>query len=178
MTFYIYQQPLRKMQNVLSAYCQEQSERRATLVERIRHWTREGLIQPIGKKNPGTGRHREYDANVLFDVAVLNLVANLGLQVGQQKIILKEFRDLYDERNDRAWKELDLYITMSSVEGEPPHVDFHLAEGSFPSEKYSQSDAFIAFNVRRIFRRFIERRDALQGGEKTARKAALQNKVA
>ena len=30
-------------------------------IERIRHWTREGLLTPVGERNPGTGHKRRYD---------------------------------------------------------------------------------------------------------------------
>jgi len=62
---------------------------RAALVERIRHWTREGLITPIGEKNPGTGRHRKYPVTVLPDVALLNTLAPVGIQVSTLRHILR-----------------------------------------------------------------------------------------
>jgi DNA-binding transcriptional MerR regulator len=51
------------------------------LIRRLRHWTREGLLKPIGKKHPGTGSHREYYDWALEDAALLNAMADLGLQV-------------------------------------------------------------------------------------------------
>ena len=40
---------------------------KAALIQRVRHWTRERLILPLGERHPGTGRHRVYgDAAVQY----------------------------------------------------------------------------------------------------------------
>ena len=62
--------------------------KRGALIERIRHWTREGLIRPLGEKNPGTGRHRRYEEYTLAEVAILNALADLGVQVAGQHAML------------------------------------------------------------------------------------------
>ncbi|UWU73052.1 hypothetical protein N2603_23395 [Bradyrhizobium huanghuaihaiense] len=50
--------------------------------DRIRNWTREGLLKPIGEKNPGTGRSRLYPEVALFEAIVLSaLTESIGLQV-------------------------------------------------------------------------------------------------
>jgi hypothetical protein len=50
--------------------------------DRIRNWTREGLLTPIGEKNPGTGRSRQYPETALLDALVLTtLTESVGLQV-------------------------------------------------------------------------------------------------
>jgi DNA-binding transcriptional MerR regulator len=51
------------------------------LIRRLRHWTKEGLLKPIGKRHPGTGSHREYYDWALEDAVLLNAMADLGLQV-------------------------------------------------------------------------------------------------
>ena len=71
-------------------------ERQAALRERIRHWTRKGLVKPIGEKNPGTGRHRQYDESVLVDVAILNALARLGIQVRGLHAVLREANELIE----------------------------------------------------------------------------------
>lgn len=50
----------------------------ASIVARIRHWTREGLMAPAGVRNPGTGRHRRYAAERVVDAALLNVFADDG----------------------------------------------------------------------------------------------------
>jgi hypothetical protein len=54
----------------------------SAVIERIRHWTREGLLIPRGEKNPGTGRHRKYPETALEFALILNELADLGIHVG------------------------------------------------------------------------------------------------
>jgi hypothetical protein len=51
----------------------------AALSERIRHWTREGLLLPVDQHHAGTGRHRGYSPATSYEVAVLNALASAGL---------------------------------------------------------------------------------------------------
>jgi hypothetical protein len=53
----------------------------AAMSERIRHWTREGLLLPVNQQHGGTGRHRRYSADTSYEAAVLNALANAGLQL-------------------------------------------------------------------------------------------------
>jgi DNA-binding transcriptional MerR regulator len=106
----------------------DEPERQAALVERIRHWTREGLIEPIGVKNPGTGRHREYGTSALVDVAILNALAGIGMQVGQQSVVLKLVRKLIQDRHGIGqWSEKSkyggvVYVEISNLGGDKPQV--------------------------------------------------------
>ena len=43
----------------------------ARLVEKLRYWTREGLLEPSGQKHVGTGRWRTYDGDAVFVAAAL-----------------------------------------------------------------------------------------------------------
>jgi DNA-binding transcriptional MerR regulator len=58
------------------------------IVGRLRHWTAEGLLSPSGDKNPGTGRSRLYSEDTLEDAAILNALADMGLQIGTMKMAL------------------------------------------------------------------------------------------
>jgi hypothetical protein len=63
--------------------------------ERIRHWTREGLLHPVDLHHAGTGKHRRYGPDAVFEAAVLNALATAGLQVVSRpyvKTILTEVR--------------------------------------------------------------------------------------
>jgi hypothetical protein len=59
----------------------------AALSERIRHWTREGLLVPIDQHHAGTGRHRRYSIDTSYEAAVLNALASAGLQLISQPYI-------------------------------------------------------------------------------------------
>ena len=43
-------------------------------IDRLRNWTKEGLIVPSGEKHPGTGRARQYPRKVLFEAALLQVL--------------------------------------------------------------------------------------------------------
>jgi MerR HTH family regulatory protein len=53
----------------------------AAVSERIRHWTREGLLVPIDQHHAGTGRHRRYSSDTSYDAAILNALASAGLHL-------------------------------------------------------------------------------------------------
>jgi hypothetical protein len=52
-----------------------------SLRERIRHWTREGLLHPVKQHHAGTGRHRHYSPVATYEAAVLNAFARAGLHL-------------------------------------------------------------------------------------------------
>jgi DNA-binding transcriptional MerR regulator len=60
--------------------------------ERVRHWTREGLLELTGETHPGTGRKRLYGVNALFEAAILNELADLGIAISQMWIPLQTWR--------------------------------------------------------------------------------------
>jgi hypothetical protein len=51
------------------------------MFDRVRHWTREGLLSPAGDKNPGTGRARLYDESAVRKARVLNSLTECGVTV-------------------------------------------------------------------------------------------------
>jgi hypothetical protein len=53
----------------------------AAMTERIRHWTREGLLVPVNQHHAGTGRHRRYNPEASYEAAILNALATAGLQL-------------------------------------------------------------------------------------------------
>ena len=53
----------------------------AAMSERIRHWTREGLLLPLNQHHAGTGRHRRYGPDAAYEAATLNALATAGLQL-------------------------------------------------------------------------------------------------
>ena len=57
------------------------SDSAAALSERIRHWTREGLLVPVAQHHAGTGRHRRYGLDSSYDAAVLDALASAGLHL-------------------------------------------------------------------------------------------------
>ena len=48
----------------------------AALVAKLKTWVKEGLIEAVGEKNPGTGNRRTYDEQALINAAVLHAVSS------------------------------------------------------------------------------------------------------
>jgi hypothetical protein len=44
--------------------------------DRIRNWTREGLLNPVGEKHPGTGKVRKYPQGALIEAAFLQVITD------------------------------------------------------------------------------------------------------
>lgn len=55
---------------------------RSLMVSRLRHWVREGLIEPTGEHHPGSGRHRDFEEMALKIALALNALADFNLPVG------------------------------------------------------------------------------------------------
>jgi DNA-binding transcriptional MerR regulator len=60
----------------------------AAMNERIRHWTREGLLLPLDRHHAGTGRHRRYSADASYEAATLNAFAEAGIPLASRPYIL------------------------------------------------------------------------------------------
>jgi hypothetical protein len=61
--------------------------------ERIRHWTREGLLEPVDTLLTGTGHHRRFGPDAAFNVLVLNVLADFGVQLAAKKKAIEEALD-------------------------------------------------------------------------------------
>jgi DNA-binding transcriptional MerR regulator len=132
-------------------------EERLALVERIRHWTREGLITPIGEKNPGTGRHREYHEDVLPDVALLNRLARAGIQVSVLRHILNYVHHAKSQTRRRSREDLDYIICIRL--GDPgDYAGFSVPtdQEKIAVPKTMCGDAAIMINISEIVRNSIE----------------------
>jgi DNA-binding transcriptional MerR regulator len=64
----------------------------AAISERIRHWTREGLLVPVDQHHAGTGRHRRYSSDISYEAAVLNSLADAGLHLVSRPYIQDALR--------------------------------------------------------------------------------------
>jgi hypothetical protein len=66
-------------------------------VNRIKNWTREGLITPVGDRHPGTGRARQYPRKVLYEAALLQkLIDCTGIGAIEAGPLLKEVKKRAD----------------------------------------------------------------------------------
>jgi DNA-binding transcriptional MerR regulator len=123
----------------------------AALRERIRHWTREGLISPIGEKNPGTGRHRQFEEDVLVNVAILTALAGVGMQVGDQReVLLSAMKYIRSPWIDGSVVKRFVYLKISITEPDRMSISaVHTSEteGKFLIETEADAPAFLLINL-------------------------------
>ena len=50
----------------------EPGEDESTVIDRLRSWTKEGLLTLASERNPGTGRKREYQERAIVEAAILS----------------------------------------------------------------------------------------------------------
>jgi DNA-binding transcriptional MerR regulator len=85
-----------------------QGDDHQALVERVRHWTREGLLRAGTTLadldlHPGTGRYRLYDEEQIYRAAVLNALVKEGATVRQLNQVVKGLDGLDDE-DRKLWE--------------------------------------------------------------------------
>jgi hypothetical protein len=98
----------------------------AQTTERIKGWTRLGLLFPIRGSGGGSGRHYRYDESTLVDVVVLSLLTDGGTDIDRSKhkgllYGLMRTRDAFKrwEANRRSG---EFYLEIASRRGNPAAV--------------------------------------------------------
>jgi hypothetical protein len=130
----------------------------AAISERIRHWTREGLLLPVHQHHAGTGRHRRYGPDASYEAAILNALAAAGLQLVSRPYIqaaLSEARAaLHEWRQARsAGRKLPVFFLvilhdMTRIGGEPT-ASIH--EGTVKHDH--TAEIMIVINLSQLFLR-------------------------
>jgi hypothetical protein len=60
-----------------------------TAIDRVKNWAKEGLIKPVGDKNPGSGRARRYAKKSLIDAVLIQTLVNAGLTATNAAWVVK-----------------------------------------------------------------------------------------
>jgi hypothetical protein len=64
--------------------------------DRIRNWTREGLLDPVGDKHPGTGKVRKYPQSALMEAAFLQVITDCtGVAAVAAGALLDEAKNIF-----------------------------------------------------------------------------------
>ena len=95
-------------------------------IERIKQWTRGGLIIPVKTPYAGTGTHREYDLLSVLDAAILTVIADAGLHIASHKYLLDGLaliRRALQKRKPE--KSRDLYLEIAYVKDSDPIFAIH-----------------------------------------------------
>jgi DNA-binding transcriptional MerR regulator len=137
----------------------------AAAIERLRTWTTEGLLTPLGDRNPGSGKHRTYDESSAYDAAILNNLADAGFPIGKQRYFLIVL--LCAERAKKLWQQKSsktLYLEIArfiepDVDGGHHAVFLHESKRNL---FHPRSDGSYILNVTRLFAR-VEKRMKQQG---------------
>jgi DNA-binding transcriptional MerR regulator len=130
---------------------------KSVLVRRLRHWTREGLLRPVGKKRPGTGRHQLYDDAALEDAALLNAMADMGIQIGTMRVALpiaQQRRSEWGKAKEKEGK--TTFLQIDSPAGGftlPARLHFGGGEKAFIGAGFEKS---IVFNLTQLFGRLTK----------------------
>jgi DNA-binding transcriptional MerR regulator len=129
--------------------------------ERIRHWTREGLILPVDQHHAGTGRHRRYGPDAVYEAAILNALATVGLQLVSRPYIhsaLSQVRTALRtwQQAESSGRKLPLFYLvishdMSRIGGEPT---VSIQEGRV--KDIATSEIAIVLNLSQLFVRVQE----------------------
>ena len=125
-------------------------------IERIRHWTKIGLLRPVRHRRSGTGRHRHYSPDASFEAAILNALASVGLELVSRSYVqnaLSEAREAL-----RKWHqakdlghELPLFFlvilqNVTRTSGEPT---VSISEGTIKLDPAAET--MIVINLSQLF---------------------------
>jgi DNA-binding transcriptional MerR regulator len=117
------------------------------LIRRLRHWTREGLLKPTGKKRPGTGVHHEYEDWAVEDAALLNAMADFGLQIDtMRKALAAASQTRSDWGKGKAKQGKRFFISIYFPTDIPPYL--HFGDGN-PLD--TEFETLIVFDLTRLF---------------------------
>src|SRR5690242_8780479 len=76
---------------------QRPGEDLGAVVDRLRNWTKEGLLEPIGERNPGTGRKRLYPEQTIIDAALLTVLTEA---VGMPAVRTRSFPQVFEHARE------------------------------------------------------------------------------
>jgi DNA-binding transcriptional MerR regulator len=126
-------------------------------IQRVRHWTRERLLSPTGKRNPGTGRHRTYADTAYGEALILEAMSTLGLPISMMREVMSVVRSRPSADKRRVeihwWEEaklgrnvyLEIVMTPDGIQVNLNHDPKHFTVNEGLA-KYS-----IIFNLTRLF---------------------------
>jgi DNA-binding transcriptional MerR regulator len=119
---------------------------RTTFIERVRHWTRERLLKPLGQRHPGRGRHRAYSDSALEDALLLNAMTNLGIQIEIQRTALLLAHDAKKDWREKAKQGVDVFLEIDVMPDGQIFPHSHNRNWINPAAEYA-----IIFNLTRVF---------------------------
>jgi hypothetical protein len=119
--------------------------------DRIRNWTREGLLTPDGEKHPGTGKVRRYPPSALMDAAFLQVITDCtGVAAVAAGELLGEARRIF-ARATKAGNLEDSMIVISKSVGESKWTMSHVTAAKLPAYLIGdQHDTHTVIGLKRL----------------------------
>jgi hypothetical protein len=122
------------------------------VIDRLKNWVKEGLLQPVGEKNPGTGRHRRFPKSTLIDALVLHVLAD---QIGMQAVKARKFKTVFTQT--RGWFEkpsAERFLAFGlSADGRAVDIGLSHAEGLAKLLTSSPHESHVVINLHQLFQR-------------------------
>jgi hypothetical protein len=124
-----------------------------SVFERIRHWTREGLLTAFGEPNPGTGRKRQYEVREVPKARLFNELADFGVNLR----VMKRLAETLDGNYIREWSlpGMNYFLVIEGPASAPQSMAIALLQnpdGETLQLPVSRHAGFVlAVNLSRIF---------------------------
>lgn len=126
-------------------------EKISAVVDRLKNWTKEGLLQPV-EESPGTGVHRQFSEGALVDAAVLSVLTD---QIGMPAVRARAFAKLF-KHSRSAFKRTDFkrfVVIARSPDNRAAEIGFARAEGLADLLVGSPHEAHIVIDLQQLFKR-------------------------
>jgi DNA-binding transcriptional MerR regulator len=117
-----------------------------SFIERLHYWTRERLLLPLGKRNPGTGRRRLYPDTAVQQAVILNAMMERGVLIEDQRRAMKVVQEWQQQTPDLKEKH-DLHLVIETYQGRSKKPYFH--DGPFTT--HPDVEHTHIFNLTKLF---------------------------
>jgi hypothetical protein len=148
------------------------------VLNRLRNWTKEGLLPPIGDKHPGAGKARYYPQYAAVDAAVIGALAAAGIPavragsaIGAYSMVLQQARGAYyREFQAREVRSETIFLIINGADGGP------IYDSTNPNRAYvttaaqdrmnarfntTEGDVHLVVNLSNLFRRIEKKTESI-----------------
>lgn len=142
------------------------------VINRLRNWTKEGLLEFLGDKHPGTGKSRLYPEYAVIDALVLSALTATGIPAvragsasGAYTTVLQFGRFGYQQFEEKEAAGDTIFLVVWGAEGSiydganPNRAALTYAHGGLVKTRIhnDQGDVSILLNLTNLFRRLKKR---------------------
>jgi hypothetical protein len=93
---------------------QRPGEELRTAVDRVRNWTKEGLLKPVGDIHPGTGRKKQYSEKAAIRALILQAISDA---TGGRAVYLAHMIEFVEEQLRKHRGQRDMILALSRKAG-------------------------------------------------------------